>query len=50
MSSTQSAQKISVEQSWQVFDAAAQRLLKMSGDELIRRWDDGELTADTAPS
>jgi hypothetical protein len=49
MSSTPTAQKISAEQSWQVFDAATQRLLKMSGDELIRQWDGGELVGNTAP-
>jgi hypothetical protein len=34
---TPTAQKITTDDSWRVFDAAARRLLKMSGDDLIRR-------------
>lgn len=33
---------ISRDASWQVFDDAAQRLLRMSGEEVARRWDAGE--------
>jgi hypothetical protein len=42
-------QKISTDESWRVFDAAAKRLLNMSGAELARRWDNGELADATTP-
>lgn len=35
-------QKISDQESWSVFDAAARRLLGMSGEDVARRWDAGE--------
>jgi hypothetical protein len=34
-------EKISSTESWQVFDAAAHRLLNISGDEFARLWDEG---------
>jgi hypothetical protein len=42
-------EKITPEVAWQDFDSAARRILKMSGDELIRRWDSGELRDQTTP-
>jgi hypothetical protein len=35
-------EKITSEESWSVFDDAAQRLLSMNGEEVARRWDAGE--------
>lgn len=35
-------EKISGEESWAIFDAAAQREMGMSGDEFAARWDAGE--------
>jgi hypothetical protein len=46
---TPTTQKISAAESWQVFDAAARRLLKMSGEDVIRRWDTGELDGSRTP-
>lgn len=46
---TATVQKISSDQSWQVFDAAARRLLAMTGEDLIRAWDSGELRDRTTP-
>jgi hypothetical protein len=37
-------QEITSDESWAVFDGAAQRLLGMSGAELVKRWDAGELS------
>jgi hypothetical protein len=37
-----SFEKISTEESWKVFDEAAQRFFDMSGDLLVKRWDAGE--------
>lgn len=34
-------QKISNKESWRLFDAAAQRVLGISGEEFARRWDQG---------
>jgi hypothetical protein len=42
-------EKISKDQSWGVFDRAARRLLNMSGEEVARRWDAGELADDRRP-
>jgi hypothetical protein len=39
-------EKISAEDSWEIFDAAARRLLRVSGEEFATRWDAGEYTAD----
>lgn len=35
-------QMISKSDSWQIFDETAQRLMRMSGEEVARRWDAGE--------
>jgi hypothetical protein len=37
---------ISPDESWEVFDEAAHRLLDMSGDEFARRWDAGAYAQD----
>jgi hypothetical protein len=34
-------QKINNKESWRVFDAAAKRVLRISGEEFARRWDEG---------
>jgi len=34
--------KITPEESWKVYDGAARRLLRISGEEFSRRWDAGE--------
>jgi hypothetical protein len=42
MSSGVKFEMISRDASWRVFDDAAQRLLRMSGEEVARRWDAGD--------
>jgi hypothetical protein len=42
-------EKINRDESWSVFDAAAHRLLGMSGEDLVRRWDGGELAGQRSP-
>jgi hypothetical protein len=37
---------ISVEEGWEILEENAQRLLGMSAEEFIRRWDSGELKVD----
>lgn len=37
---------ISREEGWEIFEENAQRLLGMSAEEFIRRWDSGELKVD----
>jgi hypothetical protein len=37
---------ISREEGWEILEENAQRLLGMSADEFIRRWDSGELKVD----
>ncbi|MGH2588793.1 MAG: hypothetical protein ACRDJE_28045 [Dehalococcoidia bacterium] len=37
---------IGVEEGWQILEENAQRLLGMSAEEFIRRWDSGELKVD----
>jgi hypothetical protein len=39
---------ISVEEGWEILEENAQRLLGMSAEEFIRRWDSGELKVDRA--
>jgi hypothetical protein len=39
-------EKISAEDAWEIFDAAARRLLRVSGEEFATRWDAGEYKAD----
>jgi hypothetical protein len=36
-------QEITSEESWDIFNDAAQRLLNMTGEDLIAAWDAGEL-------
>jgi hypothetical protein len=40
---------INKDESWKIFDGAAHRLLHMSANELVRRWDGGEFADDTSP-
>ena len=40
---------ITDDEAWDDFDHAARRLLGMSGQELIEKWDRGELTDQTTP-
>jgi hypothetical protein len=42
-------EKISTEESWKVFDAAARRLLKMPGRDVASRWDAGEFADSDSP-
>lgn len=37
-----SFEKISTEESWAIFDAISRRYLNLSGDEFVRRLDEGE--------
>lgn len=37
---------IGIEEGWEILEENAQRLLNMSADEFIRRWDSGELKVD----
>jgi hypothetical protein len=48
MSGSVTFEKISADESWRVFDDAARRYLHMDGDELIKKWDAGELTDQTS--
>ena len=41
---------IGKEASWKVFDDAAMRLLRMSGEEVARRWDAGEFAGSDSPA
>jgi hypothetical protein len=42
-------EKISMDESWRVFEEAARRLLDMDANELIKKWDAGELADKTSP-
>jgi hypothetical protein len=42
-------EKITAEEAWVMFDKAAKRVLKMSGEEFARRWDSGEFAKSTTP-
>lgn len=42
-------EKLNRAQSWKVFDAAAQRILHLSGEEVARLWDAGELSDNDSP-
>lgn len=42
-------EKISKDQSWDEFDSAARRILDLSGDEVIRRWEAGDFTGQNSP-
>jgi hypothetical protein len=35
-------EKISEDESWEIFDHTSQRLLGIRGDEFARRWDSGD--------
>lgn len=35
-------ERLNSDESWRVFDNAAKRLLRISGTEFARRWDDGD--------
>ncbi len=41
-------EEASVEEAHAIFDAAARRLLAMSGTEFLRRYDSGELVEDSS--
>jgi len=49
MSGSVTFEKITADESWRVFDEAAQRYLNMSADELVEKWDSGELADQTSP-
>ena len=49
MTSSVTFEKIDSAQSWAVFDNASRRVLGISGTELIRRWDAGEMADDSRP-
>ena len=40
------AQKINAEDSWAIFDDAARRLLHISAEEFVARWDAGDYAQD----
>ena len=39
-------ERITPEESWATFDAAAQRVLQISGQDFAQRWDAGEYNDD----
>ncbi len=41
-----SVEEVSVAEGRRLFDAAAQRFLRMSGPEFLRRWDAGDFNED----
>lgn len=49
MAGSVSYENITSEESWTVFDDAARRLLNMDGEDLVRRWDSGELADNKTP-
>jgi hypothetical protein len=49
MSGSVTFEKISSDESWQVFDDAAHRILGLSGSEVARQWDAGEFSDRTTP-
>jgi hypothetical protein len=49
MSGSVTFEKITPDESWRVFDEAARRYFNMGADELVKRWDAGELADQTSP-
>jgi len=42
-------EKITNDESWNVFDDSARRILGMGAEELVRRWDAGEFVGRSTP-
>jgi hypothetical protein len=42
-------EEITLVESWRIFNDASKRLLDIPGEELIRRWDAGEMRDERSP-
>jgi hypothetical protein len=41
--------ELTIDEGWRVLDARAQRYLRISGDEFLRRWDQGQYRGEDSP-
>jgi hypothetical protein len=49
MGGTVKYESITSDESWSVFDDAARRLLGMDGEDLVQRWESGQLADNKSP-